>query len=340
MKSYLVLCLFFISGYSSFTLAQSIETEFDKFDQIYKMELGSTQGCPEPQVNVFKVCSDVLRNDGNAPFILHHNKPTAKVVVLFHGLSDSPFYLKSIAQAFHQQGHNVVVALLPGHGKKNADADMQDYELSDRWRKHVVLIMDFATNLGHKKYMGGFSTGGVLATEHLLKEPAAAQALLLFSGALALQPNIETLTKVWGIQWVMKIMDGDYKSQGDNPYKYPSVARFAAGELMEVITSVRELIDQKKPNLSIFSAHSEADTTIPIGGVKNLLADNIGESELFTLDKQLNVCHADVVINQEQAQAMIADTSATDISVDCNGPSANPKHAEMLKAMLSFVDKH
>lgn len=340
MKSYLVLCLFFISCYSSLIGAQSIETEFDKFDQIYKTELGSTQGCQQPQVNVFKVCSDVLRNDGNAPFILHHNQTTAKVVVLFHGLSDSPFYLKSIAQALHKQGNNVVVALLPGHGKKNADVDMQDYELSDRWRKHVVSIMELATNLGQQKYMGGFSTGGVLATEYLLKKPDAAQALLLFSGALALQPNIERLTKIWGIQWMMKIMDGEYQSQGNNPYKYPSVARFAAGELMEVITSVRELIEQKKPNMPIFSAHSEADTTIPIIGVKNLLAENLGESELFALDKQLNVCHADVVINQEQAKAMSTDTSATDIGEDCHGPSANPKYAEMVKAMLAFVDKH
>jgi alpha-beta hydrolase superfamily lysophospholipase len=340
MKLFLVLCFSFLSCVSSALFAQSFEMEFDKFDQIYQTELGSTQGCQEPEVNVFKVCSDILRNDGNAPFILHHNQVTPKVIVLFHGLSDSPFYLKSIAQALHQQGNNVVVALLPGHGKKNADLDMQDDALSDRWRKHVNSIMEFSSALGQQQYVGGFSTGGGLATEYALLNPSSVKMLLLFSGALALQPNIERLSKIWGMQWVMEVMDGEYTGQGPNPYKYSHVARFAAMELMEIITSVRELIQQNKPNIAIFAAHSEADTTIPITGVKHLLTANLGESTSFFIDETVEVCHADWVINQAQAQAMNEDTSATDIGLGCNGPSANPKHADMLKAMLAFVDKH
>ncbi|MGJ8679608.1 alpha/beta hydrolase [Paraglaciecola sp.] len=333
-------CLLIMCGFYTSVFAQSIESEFDKFDQIYQNELGSTQGCNQPELGVFRVCSDVLRNDGNAPFILHHNKPTSKVIVLFHGLSDSPYYLKSIAQSLHQQGHNVVVALLPGHGKKNADMDMQDYALSDRWREHVSIIMNFSVGLGQDRYMGGFSTGGVLATEYMLLNPNQSKGLMLFSGALALQPNIETLTKVWGIQWLMKVMDGEYTGQGDNPYKYSSVARFAAGELMEVINSVRNIMEDKKPNMPIFSAHSEADATIPISGVKDLLARNLGDSEAFFIDEKLDVCHADLVINQQQAEAMSNDTSSTDISLSCSGPSANPEHANMLKAVLSFMSQH
>ncbi|MCF2948673.1 lysophospholipase [Paraglaciecola aquimarina] len=340
MKLSLVRCFLLLVCVFKIGLVQSIEAEFDQFDQIYKAELGSTQGCQQPELGVFRVCSEVLRNDGNAPFILHHGKVTPKVMVLFHGLSDSPFYLKSIAQALYNQGHNVVVALLPGHGLKNADLHMQDYALSDHWRTHVSTIMDFSVNLGEQSYMGGFSTGGVLATEYMLLNPEASQGLLLFSGALALQPNIETLTSVWGIQWLMKILDGEYTGQGTNPYKYSSVARFAAGELMEVITSVRDLIRQNKPNMPIFAAHSEADITIPIEGVKNLLAENSGESVSFFIDRKLDVCHADLVINQQQAQAMQSDTSSTDIGLGCNGPKANPEHVNMLKAMLAFVDQH
>ena len=226
MKLLLSLLILAASATSFIASSQSIESEFDKFDAIYQAQLGTTRGCQVPEVNVFRVCSDSLKNDGNAPYILHHNKVTEKVVVLFHGLSDSPFYFRSIAQSMHQQGHNVVVALMPGHGKKQADDDMQDPELADHWRAHVSEVVEYAAVLGKQSYLGGFSTGGALATEYILQNPKAVKGLMLFSGALALDSSVESLAHIWGIQWLAKILDGEYATQGPNPYKYPSVARF------------------------------------------------------------------------------------------------------------------
>ncbi|MDU0354310.1 alpha/beta fold hydrolase [Paraglaciecola aquimarina] len=199
----------------------SIDATLDKFDQLYQRELGSTRGCQQPELQMFKVCSDVLRNDGNGPFILHHNHVTDKVVVLFHGLSDSPFYLKSIAKALHQQGYNVVVGLLLGHGKKYADKDMQDRSLSSRWRQHVSELVQLSRHLGTKTDIGGFSTGGILAIEYALLNPQSVHALVLFSGALALNDSVETLSKVWGVQSLLKWYDGEYSTAGPNKYKYP-----------------------------------------------------------------------------------------------------------------------
>ena len=119
------------------------------------------------QTNVYRVCSDALRNDGNAPYILHNGKPTKKVMVLFHGLSDSPFFFSSIAPFIRQQGFTVVVGLLPGHGKKEADADMEDSELYQRWQTHVSDVVAYASTLGERVYLGGFSTGGALVTHYV-----------------------------------------------------------------------------------------------------------------------------------------------------------------------------
>jgi predicted alpha/beta-fold hydrolase len=160
MKPFLPLLVFIVSFYPFIVSSESIEAQFDEFDSMYQVQLGATRGCENPEVNTFKVCSDSLKNDGNAPYILHHNKVTEKVVILFHGLSDSPFYLRSIAQSIYQQGNNVVVALMPGHGKKQADEDMQDDELADRWRAHVSEVIEYSTSLGKRRYLGGFSTGG------------------------------------------------------------------------------------------------------------------------------------------------------------------------------------
>ena len=84
----LLLPLLILTASTTYFVAssQSIENKFDQFDAIYQTQLVATRGCQTPEANVFKVCSDSLKNDGNAPYILHHNKVTEKVVVLFHGL--------------------------------------------------------------------------------------------------------------------------------------------------------------------------------------------------------------------------------------------------------------
>jgi pimeloyl-ACP methyl ester carboxylesterase len=338
MKLLLPLLIFAASTTIFSVSSEPIEDGFDKFDAIYQTQLGTTRGCQTPGANMFKVCSDSLKNDGNAPYILHHNKVTEKVVVLFHGLSDSPFYLSSIAQSIHQQGNNVIVALMPGHGKNQADEDMQDDKLADRWRAHVSEVVEYAANLGEQRYLGGFSTGGALVTEYILQHPKAAKGLLLFSGALALDSSVESMANIWGIQWLAKLLDGDYETKGPNPYKYPSVARFSAFELMEVIFSVRELMEEGAAlKLPIFAAHSMADKTTPILGVRNLIALNKGPNTLFEISIDIDVCHADVVINQEQLSDMQYDASLLEEILPCDVPKANPKHADMLVSLTQFL---
>ena len=338
MKLFLPLLLFVASTYSFTVLSESIEPEFDRFDAVYKAQLGTTRGCQTPERNVFRVCSKSLKNDGNAPYILHHDRVTEKVVVLFHGLSDSPFFFRSIAQSIYQQGNNVIVALLPGHGKKQAYQDMKDTELADRWRAHVSEVIEYSSSLGAQRYVGGFSTGGALATEYILQNPKSVNGLMLFSGALALGSSAETIANIWGIQWLAKMLDGEYETRGRNPYKYPSVARFSAFELTEIIFSVRYLIEQGAPlNLPIFVAHSLADTTIPVIGVKNLMAANKGPNIFFEMSLDADVCHADVVINEKQLSDMQYDVSLMDEIMPCDVPKANPKHAEMIDSLSQFL---
>jgi pimeloyl-ACP methyl ester carboxylesterase len=227
---------------------------------------------------------------------------------------------------------------LPGHGKKQADEDMQDHELADRWRAHVSEVFEYAANLGEQRYLGGFSTGGALATEYILQNPKSVKGLILFSGALALESSVETMANIWGIQWLAKTLDGDYETQGPNPYRYPTVARFSAFELTEVIFSVRDLIEQGAPlNLPIFVAHSMADTTTLILGVNNLMAVNKGPNTLFDIAQDEDVCHADVVINAQQLSDMQYDASKFEEIFPCDVPKANPKHAEMLGALNQFL---
>ncbi|MFT4940936.1 MAG: esterase/lipase [Paraglaciecola sp.] len=337
MKKIVILVLSVLI-FSSNLCAQPLGDSFEKFSQIYQQQLTSTQACDVAKNNVFRVCSAALRNDGNAPYILHHAQATEKVVVLFHGLSDSPFYLKSIANAIYAQGYNVVVALVPGHGKKDADQDMQDPKLAQRWYAHVDEIMDLANDFGEQIYIGGFSTGGALASRYVLLNPGKTQGLLLFSGALALDSTVETMAKIWGIKWFAKTVDGDYQALGPNPFKYPSVARYSAFQLTDVIFDIRSLIEQGKPlSLPIFVAHSMSDTTTIYAGVENLMAYNKGVNKVFKIAKEQDVCHGNIVLNQQQVTEIGIDSSALTEILPCSLPEANPQHAEMLQSALQFL---
>jgi pimeloyl-ACP methyl ester carboxylesterase len=218
---------------------------------------------------------------------------------------------------------------------------MQDPNLSDRWKAHVSEIMAFSKSLGEQMYIGGFSTGGGLATEYILQNPNSVKGLMLFSGALALDSSVESMSKIWGIQLLAKWLDGEYQTMGGNLYKYPHVARFTGFELAETIFSVRALIEQGAPvNFPIFSAHSLSDNTTPIIGIKNLMAVNQSTNTLFELAKELKVCHADVVISKQQAIDMRYDASKLEEVLPCDVPKANPKHAEMLDALGQFLTAH
>ncbi len=108
---------------------------------------------------------------------------------------------------------------------------------------------------------------------------------------------------------------------------------------MEVILSVRQLGERTAPNLAIWAAHSEADVTTPIQGTEALLKRNAGTSEFFRIEKDVSLCHADLVLNDTQVAHMSKDRSATDVSLMCNGPKANPKHQQMLDSMHRFINK-
>ncbi|MFQ3198521.1 MAG: pimeloyl-ACP methyl ester carboxylesterase [Paraglaciecola sp.] len=336
-----ILFLAAIFGFIYNASAVPLDPVFDSFETIYRNELGFVDRCASVNTHTFKVCSKALKNEGNAPYILHHARQTKKVVVLFHGLSDSPYFMRSIANTIYQQGANVVVALLPGHGKLDGDQDMQDPMLARRWEQHVEAIMTLAIPLGDNRYIGGFSTGGTLATEYVLTHPQQVKGLLLYSGALALTSSVETMANIWGIKWLAKTLDGDYQTSGPNPYKYPGVARYSAFQLTDVIFAVRALLEKKQGlNVPIFAAHSKADITTMFAGIEALMKHNQGDNVLFTIPEELEVCHADLVVNEQQIADMHFDESQVVEVLPCSVPKANPVHSKMLAATLTFLQQH
>jgi pimeloyl-ACP methyl ester carboxylesterase len=309
------------------------------FSAFYKGELGSVTPCKAEQLYEIKVCSSALRNEGNSPYIFIPPQPKA-TVVLFHGLSDSPFYFRSIAEHLFRQGYLVIVPLTPGHGKLEADADMQDPQLKERWLAHVSEVIALAHTTHEQVFIGGFSTGGALAAHHLLNHPDSAQGLLLFSGALRLTSTAESMAGIWGMKTIAAWLDGKYVTDGPNPFKYPKVASYSALVLMDVIKEVRVLLKDNTVAKPIFAAHSLADLTTLYEGVENLLNTMPGDHTEFKIDESFGVCHADLVLSSTQMMGLNFDDSQVNPLELCATPSANPLHRSMLQVLDNYMQQH
>ncbi|NVK55712.1 MAG: alpha/beta fold hydrolase [Alteromonadaceae bacterium] len=317
------------------------QTQFDfnqSFKALYTAELGTTQKCMDSTPNRYAVCSEVLRSDGNAPFVLFHDADSP-IVVLTHGLSDSPFFVTAIASELFDSGYTVVAPLLPGHGLRNAAADMADEQLAERWQAHLDDVVALALEYTDKVTLGGFSTGGALSVDYYLQHPDHVNGLLLFSGALALNSNVEALSRIWGIKSLAKLLDGDYQTAGPNPHKYPNVASFAGLELMDLIRGIRQRLDEgQRITVPVFISHSQVDQTTPIEGVIDLLDYVDADNTFYVIDAEHQLCHADLVVNRLLLEKMNFDKRRADLSETCAVPQVNPQFFPMARALRGFVE--
>ncbi len=310
------------------------------FSDIYKEDLTPNTLCRSNTTKIIKLCSDLLRNEGNSPFILVPDIYPVGVVVLFHGLSDSPYFISSIAQHMQKRGYLVVAPLTPGHGKKEADADMQDDNLLSRWYQHTDDVMKFANSFNLPVVAGGFSTGGAFATHYALNHPTELDALLLFSAALELTGSAEAMSNVWGIKSLAKLLDGTYLTNGAHPFKYPSVASYSGLVLMDIIKDIRSKLEETQITIPIFAAHSMADNVTLFSGIEHLTGRVSGNHTIFKIDESYDLCHADLPMSAIQMVNLKFDKNKVNTNERCAVPKANPLHGQMIMMLDFFLQNN
>lgn len=312
------------------------------FQRIYGPGFPSQSVCEQSDTE-FRLCSPLLLNDFIGPRVLLSQRDDgqpAAVIVLFHGLSDSPFYLLSIAKTIQQAGYDLILPLHPAHGLKAPEA-MHSSDLKQQWRDHVDAVMKFAQGHWAQVHVGGFSTGGALSVDYLLRHDPSTKppvsSLLLFSGALALDDKVESWSKVPFIKQVAKIIDGEYQGVGKNPYKYPSVSGYAGMVLMELIREIRATLNEQVLRVPIFAAHSAADTTTPLAGIDDLLARVEGDHTRFVVGEEIELCHSDVVLDPYHALMASRQYVRTSQDERCTVPQANPQFNMMVTLLKQFL---
>lgn len=106
--------------------------------------------------------------NGNRSFVLMPQGAPRGAVVMLHGLTDSPYSLKYVAQRYQQWGFIVVAPRLPGHG--TAPGALTDVAWQD-WLAVTRLAVREATRLGGERlplHLVGYSNGGALALKYTL----------------------------------------------------------------------------------------------------------------------------------------------------------------------------
>ncbi|MCP5046679.1 MAG: hypothetical protein GY940_05880 [bacterium] len=314
---------------------QAIQEGLEKFKTHYRERLGPLEyETIENQDGIkarYTLKSPLLK-EGNGPTIFSHRRKTKEVLVMTHGLSDSPYYVKAIARRFYAEGVNVIMPLLPAHGLIDPDKAMEDYKMDAKWRKEIDHAVDVAVSFGDRVSLGGFSTGGGLSLNKILRTPDQIKGgLFLFSGALDLGLVVDEVSRIKLVQSIVKIVDGKIKGIGRDPYKYPELPKFAGLELGQIINENDKLIKNKKISQPVFSSHSAQDTTVKIHGIIDLLEHHVKKGFSFIIGD--NVPHAELVLEKD----IPLDYSQTDGPKE--PPKANPDFDWMMENVLRFF-KH
>lgn len=181
--------------------------------------------------------------DWNRTFELVAPDPRGGVLLL-HGLSDSPYTVRAIAELLHARGYHVVGLRLPGHG--TAPSALMRVSWKDMAAAVRLAARDLARRVGPDKSLDivGYSTGAALAVEYSLarlqgEELPPVRKLVLISPAIGVSPA--AALAVWQgrlavLLGIPKLAWTDVMPEYD-PYKYSSFP-VNAGDQVYAITQV------------------------------------------------------------------------------------------------------
>ena len=205
--------------------------------------------------------------------------------LLVHGLSDSPYSMRALAETLYEQGYYVLTLRLPGHG--TAPSGLTDVSWRD-WYAAVVLAAQYAAAQAPGKpfIAGGYSAGAALVTLYsvrALSDPSLPrpQSLYLVSAAIGISP-FAVLTNVLSdlafipafekSRWLDVLPEYD-------PYKYNSFPVNAANQIYTMTRTLHAELDDAKtrgrldqmPRVVMFQ--SVVDSTVTASAaVRGLLA--------------------------------------------------------------------
>ena len=106
---------------------------------------------------------DSIADPGARSIFLTSGRRSPRVVLLFHGLTDSPRQFETLARLLHDAGDNVYVPRLPRHGLRGGDARALAALTAEELRDFADSSTAIADALGDSVVVVGLSLGGTMA---------------------------------------------------------------------------------------------------------------------------------------------------------------------------------
>ncbi len=238
--------------------------------------------------------------DWNRTIELVPEKPRGGALLL-HGMSDSPYSLRALAQALHAGGYRVLAMRMPGHG--TAPSGLKYITRHDMAAAVRIGMAHLADALGERPvHMIGYSTGAALALDFTLNAldgdvaPVPASVVLI-SPAI----RVHSAARLAGFKNALSALPGlgdlAWLSVGPefDPYKYNSFATNAGRVVHQLTLDVdrriasragRQALDGFPPVL-VFKSTVDATVTTEavVDNLLKRLPDKDNELVLFDINR-------------------------------------------------------
>lgn len=190
----------------------------------------------------------VWPTDWNRSFELTPEHPTGAALLL-HGLTDSPYSMRSIGEHLATRGLKIVALRLPGHG--TAPSGLLSFEVEDMQAAVRMAMLDLRRQMGPDRpiYIVGYSNGAALAVDYTVSAVEGAEqpmpaALVLMSPAIGISRLAVVARLRTGISSVPGLGRAAWQQIETefDPYKYSSFSFHAAGETQRLTTGLQRRI--------------------------------------------------------------------------------------------------
>lgn len=240
----------------------------------------------------------------NRTFELESTNPKMGVLLL-HGMSDSPYSLRTIGQRLHQAGAHVIGLRLPGHGTAPSGL------VTVSWEDMAAAVKLTLRHLQQKNenrpiYVVGYSTGAALAVQYAL-ETLENNELPKTEGLVLISPSIGVTglaaLAVWQARFgkLLGLEKLAWNSIGPeyDPFKYNSFAVNAGDQVYRLTLEIQRRFNKmeesgllkKFPPVLAFQSIVDATVSTPavVAGLFRRLPLNKRELVLFDINRRVEV---------------------------------------------------
>jgi esterase/lipase len=236
------------------TFEDYLQLEDALFQELDEKVYAQTETGPAFALTRYSAGSTADPRDDDPDWNRSFEMPAAEAVggvLLLHGLTDSPYTLHTLGEAFNARGYTVLGLRLPGHG--TAPSGLKTVTWQDMaaaaWLAAVHLGSQVA---GKPLHVVGYSTGAALALNLTLDaleddDVPVPASLVLISPAIGVHPTaalaglktgLAALPGLGGLAWLQVMPEFD-------PYKYNSFATNAGALVHRMTRTVARRVGER-----------------------------------------------------------------------------------------------